>query len=245
MANYNDQVRAAAAALQRGEDANWELARLTYEVCGPAGPRGRDTTWVRLDDWVADVRVKSGRQFSKMTASYYREIWQRFGVRQGVPQISWSDAYAEIRGGTVGERMVEADFKRALTNATPEQKREVLTTLACEPEVLADDQTRWAVQFATNRATRARYPELERPAPTPVEPADSTLDRRIFLADIAHKIDQWTRELDGIRDFLDWSGDVDQQRRWATRQAIERLIVAATACRDVLPDSYVELVDSA
>lgn len=28
---YQDQVAAAAAALKRGEDANWELARLTYE----------------------------------------------------------------------------------------------------------------------------------------------------------------------------------------------------------------------
>jgi len=247
MTKYKDQVRAAAAALKRGEDANWELAKLTYVVCGPAGQMGQPRPGqVPIRRWAEDVAIESGRRFGDKTARYYRDIWERFGKSdQGPTSISWTDAYADIRGGTVGERMVEADFKRALTNATPEQKREVLTSLAREPEVLADDETRWAVRSAVTQATFERHPDLAlRPEPRP-QAQDSILERRVFLADIAHKVDDWARELNGIRDFLDWSGDVDQQRRWATRQALERLIIAATACRDVLPESYIELADTA
>ena len=241
MTNYKDQVRAAAAALKRGEDANWELAKLTFEVCGPPGQRGRDTSYTALDRWATDVRDASGRAFAHRTASYYRDIWHRFGLHPGATQISWTDAYAEIRGGTVGERMVEADFKRALTNASVEQKRDVLTTLAQDAVVLDDDRTRRTVERAVYQVHQEKYPAVVSPT---IEPRDSTLDRRIFLADIARKVDDWTRELDGIHDFLEWSGDVDQLQRWSTRQALERLTAAAIRCRDVLPESYVEKVEA-
>ena len=245
--SYEENVRAAAAALKRGEDANWELARLTFEVCGPPGSgRHGNVGFTPLRVWSCDVREASGRKFSQPTAGYYRDVWERFGDYQGDHQMSWTEAYAEIRGGTVGERMVEADFKRALTNASPEQKREVFSTLASQPEVireaLRDDQTRWEIQSASRKIEVEKYPikpEVVR------EVEDSTLDRRMFLADIADKVDQWARELNDIREFLEWSGDVDQQRRWVTRQALARLIVAATSCRDVLPESYVAYADTA
>ena len=240
MSKYKDQVRAAAAALKRGEDANWELAKLTYQACGAPPGRGRaNVTGVSTKAWAGDVAAESGRPFSNFTAAVYREVWHRFGMNsQG---YSWSEAYAEIRGGTVGERMVEADFKRAIANASVEQKREALTTLANEHEVLDDDHTRRTVERAVYQIHQEKYPSI---TPEPIPPRDSTLDRRMFLADIARKVDDWTRELDGIHDFLEWSGDVDQLQRWSTRQALERLTAAAIRCRDVLPESYVEKVEA-
>jgi hypothetical protein len=90
----------------------------------------RSATYVPVETWVANVRTASGRKFSKSVAGYYREIWTKFGLHPGEVQTSWTEAYAEVRGGSVGERMVDADFKRALANATPEQKREQFTALA-------------------------------------------------------------------------------------------------------------------
>jgi hypothetical protein len=160
--------------------------------------------------------------------------------------------------------MVSTNFKRAIAYASPEQKRDVFATLAHEPEVLADQETstevlgqivrdnpaavveawkdtntniglstaRWEAR--TDEATRQR---AERQV---IEPKDSTLDRRVFLADVATKVEQWTRELEGIREFLEVTDDVDRIRRWATRQALERLVDAASACRDALPVSYTD-----
>lgn len=244
MSKYKDQVRAAAAALQRGEDANWELAQLTHEVCGPPGHRGRDKTYTSLEVWAKDVRDRSGRRFATITASYYRSIWNKFGIHSGVIQISWTEAYNDIRGvESMDANMVSTNFKRAIAHASPEQKREVFTTLAREPEVLnealQDDRTRWDIQSVSRQIAVEKYPEAIL-HPVRLEPHDSTLDRRIFFAQLADKVDVWARELTQVREFLEWSGDVDQLRRWATRQALERLIDAAIACRDVLPSSYVD-----
>jgi hypothetical protein len=236
---YEDQVRAASAALVRGENANWELACLTYENTFEKGDVSGQQK-VSMERWCADIRAMSNRRFSKSTGMTYKAIWKIYGHQQAGDRKSWTEAYAEVQGGTMADRMVEADFKRAIEHASPEQKREAIATLAQEPEVLADDETRWAVKSAALKAERLAHPGwFQDPPFVRTEPNDSTLDRRKFFADIAHKLDEWSAELEGIHEFLDWSGDVDQQRRWATRQAFERLINAATACRDVLPDTYV------
>src|SRR5262245_15713622 len=106
--SYQDNVRAAAAALKRGEDANWELAELTWKN---TSFRGQAPGTVGVRQWSEDVQAASGRSFGEMTASYYRDIWELY---QGRVRSSWSEAYAEIRGGTVGKRMVETDFNRAI-----------------------------------------------------------------------------------------------------------------------------------
>lgn len=272
MIDYQKQVRAAAAALKRGEDSNWDLARLTFEVCGPPGRGGHVAKPITLAQWAKDVAVESGRRFSATTASYYRDIWTRFESQYHQGDIDFTNAYAQIRGGSVGERMVEHDFKRAMTNASAEQKREAFATLAREPEVLADLPTSTEVFSQIVRDNPAAVQEAWKDTQTNVglskarweardellepqreaarenrevfEPKDATLDRRIFLADVATKVEQWTRELNGIREFLEFSDDVDRIRRWATRQALDRLVDAATSCRDALPSSYEEQAEA-
>jgi hypothetical protein len=268
--SYQDNVRAASAALSRGEDANWELARLTFEVCGDAGPGRPTQERVGLRQWASDVSAASGRRFGYDAARHYRDIWVRFGNdAQGRHSIPWTDAYSEIRGGSVGERMVEADFKRAMTNATPEQKREAFATLAHEPEVISDQaastavfkhiaaqnpaavQTAWEDTDTNIALSTARWQAREHSVVEPsreahaetkhiFEPQDTAVARTTFFYGVQKRVEQWTQELNDIREFLAQTDDVNAITRWSTRNALEELIRAAKACSDVLPASYVE-----
>ena len=269
--NYDDNVRAAAAALDHVEDSGWEVCRLTFESTLSAGrvDEQRLHGKVSMEQWCADVRATRRRkQFSVGTGRLYRLMWEKYGRYPGSDLPEWDEAYAEIRGGKIGERLVAANFRQAIAHASPEQKREAFATLAREPEVIADLPTSTevftqivrdnpiAVQEAwkdteTNVGlSTARWQardELHEPLREAIrdteeifQPKDATLDRRIFLADVATKVEQWTRELNGIREFLEFSDDVDRIRRWATRQALDRLVDAATACRDALPSSSAE-----
>jgi hypothetical protein len=280
--SYKDDVRAAAAALNRGEEENWKLARLTYENTLESGDtrRQRDEGKVSMREWCEDVRAASGRAFSEKTGTRYKAIWARFGTlsqsdraRYGLPprggpsRLSWAEAYDTVDGRTMQERLGGFAVKNSLTYATPEQKREAFDRLSRDDDVVSDPHTSSAVlkQIAhsnpaavetawrdteTNIAlSQARYNAREetlepmrqaaREAQPIFEPQDRTLDRHIFFADVATKVDHWARELAEIRDFLERSDDVDHLRRWSTRQAFERLVKAATACRDVLPSSSV------
>jgi hypothetical protein len=244
--SYQDNVRAAAAALKRGEDANWELARLTYETCGAAPGSGgwqarAKAGYVAIQTWANDVANESGRNFSYATAAYYRDAW---ALRQTNPGrfATWSDAYSSVRGGTVGERMVEADFNRALAHATPEQKRDVFQRIVREePAVVQqawqDTDTNVALSEARWQAHQEQIVQPAREKRAIFEPTDTTLDRTSFFYDIQKKVDQWARELDGIRDFLANAEDVNLVTRKATRNSFELLIHAAEQCRDTLPSS--------
>lgn len=166
--DYQKQVEAAAAALKRGEDANWELARLTFEVCGPAGNIGRPTgDAIPISRWADDIRMESGRPFSGKIARYYRDIWDQFGKADPDPSLrmAWSEAYAQIRGGTVAERMVSADFNRSMRNASPEFKAEAFQRLADDPvvvaEALAKPEVRQALYAGMARAEQEQEPRDE------------------------------------------------------------------------------------
>jgi hypothetical protein len=238
--SYQDNVRAAAAALTRGEDANWELARLTFEN---TSFRGQTSGTVSVQQWSDDIRSASGRSFGVKAAMNYRAIWERFGeLSPGTVRPEWGEAYTEIRGGTVAERMVEADFNRALTHATPEQKREVFQRIVREePTVVQqawqDTDTNIALSEARWQAHQEQIVRPAREARTTFEPTDTTLDRTSFFYDIQKKIDQWARELDGIREFLASAEDVNLVTRKATRSSFELLIRAAEQCRDTLPSA--------
>jgi hypothetical protein len=241
--SYQDNVRAAAAALKRGEDANWELAKLTYETCGPApGHRSwqaRQAGYITLRDWAKDVAIESGRNFSEDTAAVYRDVWF---IRLSDPgrTATWTEVYSAARGGTVGERMVASDFNRALTHATPEQKREVFQRIIREePAVVQqawqDTDTNVALSEARWQAHQEQIVRPAREARAVFEPTDTTLDRTSFFYDIQRKVDQWARELEGIREFLANTEDVNLVTRKATRSSFDLLIHAAEQCRDSIP----------
>jgi len=251
--SYRDNVRAAIAALNTiaaGDDANWKLAELTYEECGPSGQGRRAQSVTSLAQWSADIMAGGAKKnFSPTSASYYRRVWELFGKKYHSGDISdWTQAYNDMRGvANMDANMVSTNFNRALEYATPQQKQEVFQQLVRqEPAVVEqawqDTQTNIALSEARWKAREQSLEPLraEQRETAPIfEPKDSALDRRNLLASIAAKVDTWTRELNGIRDILEYSDDVDWGRRWATRQALDRLVQAATVCRDTLPSSAV------
>ena len=77
---YRDNVDLAATALARGEDANWELARLTFENTWNQG-EPRSTDRVPMAQWCADVIDQApGRRFSEVTGLRYKRLWRRWGT---------------------------------------------------------------------------------------------------------------------------------------------------------------------
>jgi hypothetical protein len=260
--SYQDNVRAAAAALTRGEDANWELARLTFESTRSRGEFDKPT----METWCSDVRAASGRRFGVSTGEKYKIVWRRYGdpsLREG---LSWNEAYiACFEGGSPDafkERLAPTNFNLGIEHGTVEAKRAAFSSLARDPDVITDHATSAevfsqialdnpaAVQEAwkhteTNAAlSEARWQAHQEQIVQPArekraifEPTDTTLDRTSFFYDIQKKVDQWARELDSIRDFLANAEDVNLVTRKATRSSFELLIHAAEQCRDTLPSS--------
>jgi len=251
--SYQNNVRAAIAALNTiaaGDDANWTLARLTYEVCGPSGQGRKVQPMTSLAQWSADIMAGGAKKnFSPTSASYYRRIWELFGEKYHSGDISdFTQAYNDMRGvANMDANMVSTNFNRALEYATPQQKQAVFQQLVRdEPAVVEQAWHDTATNVALSEARWKARDEMLEPQREAVretreifEPKDTALDRRNLLASIATKVDLWTRELNGIRDILEYTDDVDWGRLWATRQALDRLVQAATICRDTLPSSAV------
>lgn len=137
MTAYSEAVQAAAGALKRGEDANWDLARLTAE-------NTKDDRWetspdrVPMETWCADVREASGRRFGVETGKRYKRIWLSYGPRyQGsdTDRPSWQDAYWTDRGEVPGESFTGMHVGQVL-RATPEVKAETAAKLLADPEVM-------------------------------------------------------------------------------------------------------------
>jgi len=252
MIDIEAELREMAADLDiisRGEEANWRMAERTARCTLDAGDvtAGRNNGKIAMAEWCRRVREVTGRRFSEDTGQRYKRLWLKYGGGLALHRIPWSDAYAEDTGGKVHERMAAPMFNAALNNATPEQKQDFFQRIVREePAVVQqawqDTETNIALSEARWKARDQALEPLraEQRDTAPIfEPKDSALDRRNLLASIALKVDQWTRELNGIRDILEYTDDVDWGRRWATRQALDRLVQAATVCRDTLPSSAV------
>lgn len=157
--NLAERVAQAARALVRGEDANWELARLTCESTynGRRGIAGSDPR-VSIDEWAEAIRAASGRNFAASTAKIYKRVWERFGGHYSDHQMSWSDAYYEIRGTTLEESFApfaNQDARKVAANVErlkPEVKRELVERLIEDPEV----EERLERQFVQKAATDTR-----------------------------------------------------------------------------------------
>lgn len=142
---YEESVQQAAHALIHGEQANWDLARHTWENTVSGRP-ATGTPLVTLSQWAQDVRDASGRKFSAATASVYRRIWAARLQRESsqVPvNFSWVEAYYEENEAKRPEAMraratnQHLGLDREIAEATPERKAEVATHLLRDPDVLA------------------------------------------------------------------------------------------------------------
>lgn len=177
---YQDQVAAAAAALKRGEDANWELARLTYENTLSHNEHNSDKVTMRR--WCADVRAASVRRFSETTGERYKRAW-RDVIRQGLTADlpSWSEAYDAITPDGFEERMAPSKAKAVLAHGTPETKRQVARELLDDPDVTADPDIQESIvsTAGSNPSLTARTierAEEQRPAPPKPERDPNQLD---------------------------------------------------------------------
>jgi hypothetical protein len=245
---YQDHVKAAATALKIGDDANWELARLTYEVCGPPGYRGRDTTYTSLDTWSADVRAASGRKFSAQSARYYRTVWEKFGSNSGVTQTSWTEAYNEMRGvESMDANMVSTNFKRALAHATPEQKTDALAEIVKDPIVVDQALRRSDIsvpitttQIAHQAARQAEFDRVD--AHREQRQTDNMLNspgrtNRQFVTSAADMVEKLTTNISTLKIILD-NDTVSYLRPEDVRilaSKLEYLRDQAQRCLDLLP----------
>ena len=97
---YAEAVAQAATALRQGDEANWELARLTHAHTYDRGRPSTQDGKVSMKQWCADVRASSGRRFSEGTGRIYRRVWEQHGrhVHNDLP--SWIEAYEQAGGLT-------------------------------------------------------------------------------------------------------------------------------------------------
>lgn len=120
---YTKAVEAAAKALKTGEDANWELARLTFENTKAGG--GTTT----LEKWSADVRAKSGRKFATSTAGRYQKVWAHFSTK--VEKPTWTEAWqSQYDDSNGGKRISPEKIRKDIESWKPETKQAAITKLA-------------------------------------------------------------------------------------------------------------------
>jgi len=203
---YRDNVDLAATALVRGEDANWELARLTFE-------NTKDNRWdadgVLMAAWCADVREASGRKFGEATGAVYKAIWRRYGLE--VPpgdRLSWADAYREVKP-SIREEGAESpspprerprtydQLADTVYEAPPEHREYLFRRLAGDPEITMQaaeigSPVSAAVSSLAQRAEiyRARRREQRMQA----DPVERQLDQGEASASLMVVCDQYARQ---------------------------------------------------
>jgi hypothetical protein len=131
-------VKLAADALVRGDDANWELAQLTHENTYTGRRRvAEDDSRLSMDEWCRRIREQSGRKFVRSTGLMYKAVWERFGDHDSDHQMAWSEAYWEVRGDKPGSSFAATNAKQAIKHldAVPvEEKRALARALMADPE---------------------------------------------------------------------------------------------------------------
>ena len=146
--SYEQAVEQAADALKKGEQANWDLARYTYENTIGNGEVGRGQQSrdgrVSMAAWCRDIRAASGRRFSDFTGGVYRRAWERRqeGLARG-QDLSWAEAYESARGDNDNddllagrqERLADKYADDVLKRGTPASKTRVLDGLSTDQDI--------------------------------------------------------------------------------------------------------------
>lgn len=239
---YRDNVEHAAAALERGEDANWELARLTFENTYEAGRVSTQTDRVSMADWCADVRVTSGRKFSDDSGVLYKRIWRRYGPYVGTDHaVSWSDAYEackperEPTAPTV-EATAEPDpqdparyrpLRDQIDVASDEAKRYAFRRLAQEPAVIQEaadigSPVSRAVTGLEQKADSIREQRLEQAVQA--DPVAVRLEQQSAAVDVMGECNRVRRDLrrfaEAIEELLPKVGKISEGDLFWIREAL-------------------------
>lgn len=229
---YRESVEQAALALKRGEDANWDLARLTFENTLERGVAAR-AICVSMEQWCADVRAASGRRFSARTGARYRQIWQISISRGATNDSSWSDIYNEVQGQTPDEGFARQHGNTLVRHGTPEAKRETFQQLASDPDVIQEaamvgTPTSRAVSDLYTKTERVREEHREREIET--DPISKRLDQvgaaldlestcNRFARDLMQLSERFAREINAA---LPRTGAAREEHLYWVRQAIGR-----------------------
>jgi hypothetical protein len=242
-------VGAAAAALTRGEQANWELARLTCITTAGPGERPQPPMSVSLAQWAKDVQGLSGRRFSATTASVYRRLWLEYGEREDRP--TWAEAHAALQGAPIRERFAPYELRSGLKLADAATRQQAIADILSPAERL--DLVREQLADPTVRAEIATQPVAVRTALTSAvwegasSPAALLRERRIPTGGIVERMDvlhqaalciqRLATELDSLMifDLLSSNESGLWPSRVALRNQLVRLKEVADHCIGNLP----------
>ena len=133
--SYHEAVTRAATALVKGEDANWELARLTYENTYQDGRISSQPGRVSMEEWCQEIRDRSGRKFSARTGKRYRRIWRKYGRPSVAHHPSWTEAFYAVTSSSKEKQ----DQRRAMheaRHAPVAVKVEMIEAIGNDPEVI-------------------------------------------------------------------------------------------------------------
>ena len=149
---YQSAVKEAAQALATGEDAHWELARLTYENTKAGG--GTATQ----NEWAADVRKQSGRRFSRATAAQYSRMWERNVTK--VTKPDWAQTwYSQYKRDAQQPKVAERGAKYTAEKGDAQAAADAVKIALDRPEVadivIADDTANLNVTKARQRSDRS------------------------------------------------------------------------------------------
>lgn len=229
---YRENVELAAAALARGDEANWELARLTAENTYGPGDVESQVERVSIDRWCADVETAvPGRKnrFSDRTARNYRRIWESYGRQSPADRPGWTEAYYAVTNSST----VDARHRRALSearNRNPEIKGEMLTMIAADPAVAPEDKRAAFAALASDPAVIEQAAVLG----TPTSQVVTRLTHQAHVVreqrrEQEHAADPIARNLERQRAVLDLEASCNQFAQDCVRFARE--------ITDILPSS--------
>src|SRR5436190_23379114 len=131
-------IEQAATALKRGEHANWELARLTFENTFAAGDVNTQASRVSMAQWCKDVRAAARHRFSEGTGVRYKRIWRRYGGRSSDERPPWIEAIQDDTGVSLDDLRQDYGARPSVADAAPEVRREVFQQLAADPDVIEE-----------------------------------------------------------------------------------------------------------
>lgn len=235
---YRDNVEQAALALKRGEDANWELARLTHESTRTGA---KDRERATMAQWCADVSVTAARGFSEWTGEQYKRCWVyrlEHERANGTLSLTWMEVYDAVRPGqsagtTMQERFAKQSAQTVVAHGTPEVKRAAFQQLARDPDVIEEAAM---LGTPTSRAVSDLYTKTERVREewTERETASDPISKRLdevgaaldleaacnrFARDLVAMSERFARE---INEALPRTGPAREEHLYWVRQALER-----------------------
>lgn len=213
---YQEAVAAAAGALRQGDDANWELARLTHTHTLGKGEYQNPGTKVPMGRWCKDVEGCAREHFSVTTGRMFRAAWEHRITRDSAVVLSFNEVLRELKPdsydpATVQARVDAAAVEKLLSGGTPEAKREVFDRLRADPDVVPPAVTVLPASVGDDLPGTTSGPE-------PVAAAKGALRLAVFVLDARVAAQHYAQALS--------EADLDAAGREAETEAIDTVMRA-------------------